>query len=131
MAGPVIVRSGYQSVQAIPLTWRGEAYGGLNVFRAEPVGFEDQQDECRALADAVTMLIVNARLDGELLVSGLRTALADRAVVEQAKGALGYVRSLDMPAAFDALVAIAREEGVPLGVAARRVMERARTGALT
>ncbi len=131
VAGPVIVRSGYQSVQAIPLTWRGEAYGGLNVFREEARGFEDQQVECRALADAVTMLIVNARLDGELLVSGLQTVLADRAVVEQAKGALGYVRSLDMPAAFDTLVAMAREEGVPLGVAARRVMDRARTGALT
>jgi hypothetical protein len=131
VAGPVIVRSGYQSVQAIPLTWRGETYGGLNVFRADARGFEDQQVECRALGDAVTMLIVNARLDGELLVSGLRAALADRAVVEQAKGALGYVRSLDMPAAFDALVAISREDGVPLGVAARQVMERARTGALT
>ena len=131
VAGPVIVRSGYQSVQAIPLTWRGEAYGGLNVFREDARGFEHQQVECQALGDAVTMLIVNARLDGELLVSGLRTALADRAVVEQAKGALGYVRSLDMPAAFDALVAISREESVPLGMAARRVMERARTGALT
>ena len=64
-------------------------------------------------------------------MSGLRTALADRAVVEQAKGVLGYVRSLDMPAAYDALVAMAHEEGAPLGVAARRVMERARTGALT
>ena len=63
-------------------------------------------------------------------MSGLRSALSDRAVVEQAKGALGHVRSLDMSAAYDALVAMADEEGVRLGVAARRVMERARTGAL-
>lgn len=131
VVGPVIVRSGYHSVQAIPMTWRGEAFGGLNIFRTDARGFEEQQAECRALADAMTMVIVNSRLGGELLVSGLRTALADRAVVEQAKGALGYVRSLDMPAAFDALVELAREEGVPLGMAARRVMDRARTGALT
>lgn len=130
LAGPVIVRSGYVSAQAIPLTWRGSTYGGLNIFRAEGQGFEGQQVECRALADAVTMVIVTARLADEQFATGLRAALADRAVVEQAKGALGHVLSLDMSSAYEALVAVSTEEGVPLGVAARRVMERARTGTL-
>ena len=61
---------------------------------------------------------------------GLRTALAERAVVEQAKGALAHTRSLDMAAAFDALGALADEEDVSLGVAARWVMDRARAGTL-
>ena len=51
-------------------------------------------------------------------------------MVEQAKGALAYTRSLEMAGAFDALVALADEEGVTLGVAARRVIARARQGTL-
>ena len=54
----------------------------------------------------------------------------ERAVVEQAKGALAHTRSLDMAAAFDALCNLAEEEGVSLGVAARRVTDRARAGTL-
>jgi hypothetical protein len=129
-AGPFIVASGYRSVQALPLTWHGESFGALNVFREDPVGFEQQQPDCRALADAVTLLIVSAHVAHEDLAVGLRAALAERAVVEQAKGALAHSRSLDMAQAFDALVALADEEGATLGVAARRVMDRARTGSL-
>ena len=47
-----------------------------------------------------------------------------------AKGALAHARSLDMADAFDALSAIADAEEVTLGVAARRVMDRARAGTL-
>ena len=130
VAGPVIVAAGYRSVQALPLTWHGTSFGALNVVRADPVGFEGQQPDCRALADAVTLLIVSANVDHDHLATGLRAALEDRSVVEQAKGALAYTRSLDTAQAFDALVALADEEGVTLGVAARRVMDRARTGTL-
>jgi len=125
-SGPFIVGSGYLSVQALPLSWHGRTFGALNVFRAQPEGFELQQSDCRALADAVTLLIVSAHVDHEHLAAALRAALADRSVIEQAKGALAYSRSLDMAEAFDALVALANEEGVTLGVGARRVMERAR-----
>ena len=128
--GPFVVASGYQSVQALPLTWHGFTFGALNVFRTQPHGFEQQQPDCRALADAVTLLIVCADVDLEHLADALRAALADRSVVEQAKGALAYTRSLDLAEAFDALVALADEEGVTLGVAARAVMARARSGAL-
>ena len=57
---------------------------------------------------------------------------ADRylTLVELAKGALAHTRSLDMGAAFDALVALADDEGVTLGVATRQVMYRARSGTL-
>lgn len=130
LAGPFIVASGYRSVQALPLTWHGATFGALNVFRADPTGFAEQQAECRALADAVTLLIVSAHVEHDHLAVGLRTALAERAVVEQAKGALAHTRSLDMAAAFEALGAIADEEDVSLGVAARWVMDRARAGTL-
>jgi transcriptional regulator with GAF, ATPase, and Fis domain len=128
--GPVIVGSGYRAVQAVPLAWHGECFGALNVFREEPEGFEDQQPDCRALADAVTLLIVSAHVDHDHLTAALRAALEDRTVIELAKGALAHTRSLGMPEAYDALVGLADEEEVTLGEASRRVMERARTGTL-
>jgi transcriptional regulator with GAF, ATPase, and Fis domain len=129
-AGPFVVASGYRSVQALPLTWHGRTFGALNVFRSQPEGFEHQQRDCRALADAVTLLIVSAHVDHDHLAASLNAVLEDRSVVEQAKGALAYTRSLDMAEAFDALVALADEEDVTLGVAARRVMAQARQGTL-
>jgi hypothetical protein len=129
-AGPFIVASGYRAVQALPLAWHGRSFGALNVFREEPVGFEEQQPDCRALADAVTLLIVSAHVDHDHLTAGLRIALEDRAVVELAKGALAHSRSLDMSDAYAALVTLADDEDVTLGVAARRIMDRARAGTL-
>ena len=112
--------SGYRSVQALPLTWHGRPSAPSTCSGRS--GFEHQQPDCRALADAVTLLIVSAHVDHDHLAAGLRAALEDRALVELAKGALAHTRSLDMAEAFDALVALADEEEVTLGVAARRVM---------
>jgi hypothetical protein len=128
--GPAIRRAGYISVQAMPLRWQGNTFGGLNLFRTDPVDFDAEQAECRALADAVTLILVTGHLDARHVAEGLRTALTDRAVVEQAKGALAHTQSLEMSGAFAALCALADAEGVTLGVAARRVMHQARTGNL-
>lgn len=125
--GPQIVDSGYRSVQAMPLTWHGATFGGLNLFREEAMGFEHQLADCRALADAVTLLLVSAHLKPDQLAVGLRAALEERATVELAKGALAHAWELDIPEAFDALTALAEQEQLSLGVAARLVMERART----
>jgi transcriptional regulator with GAF, ATPase, and Fis domain len=130
VTGPAILAAGYTAVQAVPLQWHGSVFGALNVFREEEVGFEQQQAECRALADAVTLVVVSARLGPDHVTDGLRSALAERAVVEQAKGALAQSRGLDMATSFEALVALADDEDVTLGVAARRVMHRARSGTL-
>ena len=132
LAGPAVLASGYATVHATPLRWRGETFGALNVFRAEADGVGPSgAAACRAFADAVTVLLVtNGRFDPEQLTSGLADALGARTVVEQAKGALAHVRGLDMAQAFDALWAVADEEGVGLGEAAHRVMVRARAGQL-
>ena len=130
VTGPVIVESGYAAVGAIPLTWQGRAFGGLNLFRTDATPFDPQAADCQALADAVTLILVSGRLEPDDLAAGLRAALEDRAVVEQAKGALAYVRSVDVASAYDVLVDLAEGDGITLGVAARRVMEQARTGTL-
>jgi hypothetical protein len=129
--GPLIVQSGYSSVHAAPLTWHGVAFGGLNIFRVEALSLADQQVGCRALADALTLAIVAQALGRVDVAEALRAALEDRAVVEQAKGALGHVAGLDMAAAYRALLSRAAADGVPLGVAAREVMRHARAGTLT
>ena len=130
LTGPVIVAAGYRSVQALPLTWQGRVFGALNVFRENEDGFAEQQAECRALADAVTLVIASSQPDEERIVSGLNAALEERALVELAKGALAHTLSRDMSGAFEALLDLAHEEGLTLGTAARQVMLRARTGTL-
>jgi hypothetical protein len=129
--GPLIVQTGYSSVHATPLTWHGVAFGGLNIFRVEALSLAEQQVGCRALADAITVAIVAQALGRVDVTEALRAALEDRAVVEQAKGALGQVAGLDMAAAYRALLSRAAVDGVPLGVAAREVMRHARAGTLT
>ena len=128
VTGPVIVRSGYTALAAIPLRWQGGTFGALNVFRKEAVGFGDDLLDCRALGDALTLVLIAGDLGPDHVIEGLRAALRDRAVVEQAKGVLAETRSLEMDDAFDALLALARVHGDTLGVTAHRVMQEARQG---
>jgi hypothetical protein len=125
--GTAVLASGYQAVHATPLRWRGQAFGALNVFRAEPTSLADAARECRALADSATLLLVTSGHFGpDHLTRSLGEALEARSVVEQAKGALAHVRGVGMGEAFDALLAIAAEHDVSLGEAARLVIDRAR-----
>ncbi|MDT0212273.1 GAF and ANTAR domain-containing protein [Rothia sp. ARF10] len=130
VTGPTIVRAGFSAVAAVPLQWQGATFGALNVFRNEPVGFGDDLRDCRALGDALTLVLAARDLGPDHVIEGLRVALRDRAVVEQAKGVLAETRSLDMADAYDALLALARGRSEPLGVSARRLMDEARSGGL-
>ncbi len=131
VAGPAILAAGYTAVHAAPLHWRGETFGALNLFRvAGPVLSPAEAAACQALADATTMLVVSGHLDTAHLTLGLERALAARAVVERAKGALAHLRGLDMDRAYEALAGLAAEEGVGLGEAARQVLDRARRQSL-
>ena len=132
VAGPAVAASGYATVHATPLRWRGETFGALNVFRvaASALG-QPGVAACRALADAATVLLVtNGRFEPDHLAQSLEEALEARAVVEQAKGALAHARGLDLAGAFDALLELAAQEDMGLGQVAQRVMARARAGTL-
>lgn len=129
-AGAAIDRAGYHSLLATPLRWQGHTFGAFNVFRTEPTAFESERSGCRALADAATLVLVTSHLDAPRVADGLRSALEERAIIEQAKGALAHTHSLGMAAAFDELLDIAHTDGTTLGVTAHRVMARARTGRL-
>ena len=130
VAGVAIEQGGYRSLVATPLRWQGRSFGALNVFHAGEEPVESQQAACRALADAVTLVLVTSHLDSPSIAEGLALALREREVVEKAKGALAQVLGVEMGVAFDRLVAMARERGAPLGAMARQVMVDARRGRL-
>lgn len=90
VAGPVIVRSGYTAVEATPLVFQGVAFGGLNVFRSDAADFHDRRAECRALADAVTLVIVSGQLSPEHVAEG--TAPRHRGTARDGAGAHGHPR---------------------------------------
>lgn len=131
LAGPVILSAGYSAVQATPLRWQDRAFGALNVFWTDQAHFEQLATEARALADALTLILVSGSLGTEALTQSLHAALQRRGVVEQAKGALAHVLGINTVDAFDALNAMARRENVTLGRAAERVMALARRGRLS
>ncbi len=131
--GPVIVASGYGSVHAAPLRWLDRTFGGFNLFFDDRTELHpDLEAATRALADTATLVIVTSgSTDPGSITATLVEALAGRAVVEQAKGALAHLRDLDMAGAFAALRVEAEAAGVPLGEAARALVERARLGRMT
>lgn len=130
--GRHMIEAGYDAVQATPMTWRGQTFGGLNIFWAAQVPVAADTKAARALADATTMLLLSrGPLPPQLLTESVSKGLADRVVIEQAKGALAHVRSLDGAGAYETLVDLARSEDITLGEAARRVLEQARQRRLT
>lgn len=130
-AGAAILRAGYTSVHAVPLLWRGRCYGALNAFGTAPRSPGDDVASRRLLAHAVTLVIAGSLLGPGSVREALQDALTDRGMLERAKGALAEARGLEMAEAYDALVELARDEGVGLGTAVRLVLERARDGVLS
>lgn len=129
--GRAIVDAGYTSVHTVPLMWRGRCYGALNAFGCEPDAAGTAPEAGRLLANAVSLVIAGSALRPGSIGEGLDDALEHRAVIERAKGALAEVRGIDVSDAFDALVDLARAEGIGVGSAAILVLQRALVGTLT
>lgn len=123
--GAAVVAAGFQAVHAVPLAWRGDAFGGLNLFgRApEPWG-DDDHALAHTLADLATVAIARPGLGETSAVHArIREALEVRVRIEQAKGVLAETEDLEMDAAYDALVERARSR--PLGEVADAVLRDA------
>lgn len=122
--GRAIRDAGFEEVEAYPMRWRGESLGGLNVFRAEarqPGAALTGQ----AYADVASLVVAqSAVVSPDLVRAGLATALESRALVEQAKGVLAYVGSVDMEQAYRELLRRADEADVSLTTAADSVVRR-------
>lgn len=124
---------GFHSVFATPMRLRGQVLGALNLFSTQPGGPTEQDALiAQALADIATIGILQERSIREihLLNEQLQRALESRVLIEQAKGVLAAVHSLDMDQAFRALRDYARAHRVTLRDVAQQVAARSLDGIL-
>ena len=127
--GREIVASGFGSVHAFPMHWRGHTIGGLNVFTVDETELPPASSVlAQSFADFATLAIVRpAKVDEDDLAQRINDALEGRIIVEQAKGVLAQRLGLDMGAAYDELVARTEATGQDLAAAARQVVRDAHT----
>lgn len=127
VAGRAIIEGGYQSVLASPLRWRGGNVGALNAFFVDSSPrTKEQVFLAQAFADVATLVIVqDVELDLGQVSDRIRSALAGRIIIEQAKGVIAHQQSLDMSAAYDLLVRTASRKRTSLTHTAERIVAKA------
>jgi hypothetical protein len=114
---------GFDSVYAYPMRWRGQTYGALNLFFSGDTVPAGAKPIAQAFSDIATVVIIHSgAISTTEVVGQLRTVLADRVVIEQAKGVLAYTDDLTVDAAFDRLLALARHSQRPLSEIASDVV---------
>ncbi|GHH51619.1 GAF and ANTAR domain-containing protein [Streptomyces umbrinus] len=119
-------RSGFGSVQALPMRLRDEVVGALNLFRATPGPFDPAATLiAQALADVATISLLQQRTThrSTVLNEQLQTALNSRVLIEQAKGKLAERQNIDMEQAFTALRGYARSHNRRLVDVARAFID--------
>lgn len=118
---------GFQAIFATPMRLRGQVIGALNLF-SKDIGGPTVQDAliAQALADIATISILQERTvqDTQIVNEQLQRALQSRVLIEQAKGVLSAVGSLDMDQSFTAMRDYARKNRLPLRDVALQVAER-------
>jgi GAF domain-containing protein len=121
------LRQGFHSVTAVPLKLRGQIIGTMNLF-AHAVGTLTTRDGAiaQALADVATIGILQERAIREttIVTEQLQRALDSRILIEQAKGVLSEIGSMDMEEAFRALRSYARNNNLSLRKVAEQVVDR-------
>jgi GAF domain-containing protein len=121
-------KSGFRTVQALPMRLRHEVIGALNLFRGEPGPFDLAELRIgQALADVATIGLLHQQnvRRSETLAEQLRAALDSRVVIEQAKGKLAERLSIDMDQAFSLLRDHARSSNERLTDVARAFVDSA------
>ena len=108
---PRAVAAGFRSVHAFPLRHQRKVIGAMNLFSTNPGELEPQDTRIvQSLADIATIAILQERTirSGELLTEQLQSALNSRIMIEQAKGALARIHSVDVNLAFELMRRFAR-----------------------
>jgi GAF domain-containing protein len=123
----VMSASGYSSVHAFPLRWRGGPMGGLNLFsRAQRLLDAAEREIAQNFADLAALAVlrpIEPRSEATVERS-VSAALEGRVVVEQAKGVLAHRLGFEMSDAYDELVRRARDAGTDVTTAARELVDR-------
>jgi hypothetical protein len=108
------------------MTWRGTAIGALSAYL--PAGGELSDEDLvigQAFADMATIAVVQVATAALDIGAVTHEALDNRTVIEQAKGVLAVVESVDIPTAFDRMLDQARRHGRRLDDVAREVIAQA------
>ena len=134
-ASEVAREDGVRTIFALPLASGGQVFGALNLYAYDVDAFDQievtlvRMAASRA-ADAIASVV---RLVGaRALAEQLETALASRAVIEQAKGIIMGRQGLDEMAAFDLLRQQSQHTNVKLrDVAAELVATAVKAGRRT
>ena len=124
---PAAQAHGFASVHAVPMRLRDTVLGTLGLFGDSPGRLEaDDLALAQALVHVASVAIVNEKTaaDRQIINAQLQHALISRIVLEQAKGVLAYVGTLDMNTAFTVLRRYARDHGEKLSDVASRIVTR-------
>ena len=115
-----------RSVAGIPMTWNGEGFGALNIYRSVPGEWsEADTNAASVLANMATSYVAHAsQLDqAERLNEQLQAALDSRVVIEQAKGLVAGERNISLNESFELLRRHARSNHASLRAVATAVVE--------
>lgn len=124
--GRAIVDCGYESVHASPLRWRGGTLGALNAFFVDSTPMTKERVLlAQAFADVATLMVMQAvELTADEVRERIRSALAGRIIIEQAKGVIAFQQTLDMSSAYELLVKTANLNRTLLTAAAQEIVAR-------
>jgi GAF domain-containing protein len=123
-----VMGQGLHAVLGIPMTAFGQTIGVINVYRADPSRWtEEDIDAAEILATVAAGYVVNAsrmRAQHELQEQ-LHTAIESRDVIGQAKGVLMAREGVSADDAFQMLRSISQSNNIKLREVAQRVVESA------
>ncbi len=121
--GSALTSAGFRTVAAFPMRWRRLPIGGLNLFWESETDPRVAQAVGQVYADVATLVLVGAAPLAESdLHRSLHDALAEREVVEIAKGVLAHARGLSLEDAYADLLRICAERGQALTAVAEDVV---------
>jgi len=126
--GDAARQAGFGAVCAVPMRWRGTAFGALTCFRDQEVAFAaDEQSLLQSFADVSTIAIlhVHSSRRADMVATSVREALDGRTVIERAKGVVAFQQDVDMATAFTYLMDQAALRGVGLAEVSRQVVAAA------
>ncbi len=105
------IDAGFRSVHSLPLRFRSEVIGALNLFRTTPgLLAAPELAGAQAMADIATISILQERAlrEAKVLADQLQRALNSRVIIEQAKGVLAERAQINLDDAFNMLRSYAR-----------------------
>jgi hypothetical protein len=121
---PAALDAGFASVHAIPMRAAGIGLGALGLFGTKPGELSDADVLVgQTLAHVACVVILQERAPSvSTVIPQLRSALASRVVIEQAKGFLRESLGVSVGHAFQLLRAYARSHDQRLTEVARRLL---------